>query len=1044
MKSHFLFTIATISFIIASCAREAIVSNTGSTFEEGVPVEMSIPFCVSNIGDLQVTRMTLGPEYEGKVYNFYVAVYDSEGNYLTSGYTEKVSSYSQSESGGTNGQIKLPGVSASNCNIYAIANISEAAYNIDVDKLTSKISTEADIRKFTATLAQKTLTNDGFFLMSGWVKNVNIKTDGSVETTAGRTTYSNTVTGDKALLCLDRVNAKINVNITFADPESSGKPTIKTLNMKQWKVVNLPMTSYLFEDSDNDKTSFSKSEDAKDSYFTSSYQRVFHEGTSSGKKTYNFSFYSMENYADRTGKSTAASYADREKQTKDTSTGRNGAWVCAPEYGTYLILEGEVDMYYGEADNEGKIVSANGYTLNSDFTYKIHLGDFRTDINDFDTKRNTEYTYNVTIKGVDDISVEVITSEENAPGATGRVIMAKENYFHADAHYETFVHTFYADNVDKDLTTWYVYTPFAEGKGTEVPIPCDYKWVEFRVNERNYDGSYKLNRREYKPYDSNYTFDYTANYTGSTSPTMTVVELVEYLKRQKSLKEAGQTNYFTSDGKMAVTVFVNENYYEADPRGGSTPQDFWKQFAGPNVKPREMHIITSTKESSDKESMVTSSTLSIKQRVIQTLYSTTKADLKTAWGVETVDENTVRDDDKDNWRCVYAATEKIETYDMMYPDINSTTNGRLNTVREWDLFDPANDKWYTETDRPSTVKWSTYLNLTAESHENSSEDYIPFRMDQDDGRAHYYDYYAYQCMRRNRDNNGDGIIQGNEIRWYMATTGQIAGIWAGEVSIDKEAEYYPYNSTNWHYHYLTSNGKNESGKGQATIIWAEEYGSVSYFANYYQGSTGATGGNRFHIRCCRNLGLPADASPKVEVEPYVKVTYEDNTPINGTYNPSKNIKFDLSNMSEDNYRENRLTDFIYNQEDMVTNNRLPQSFIALAPADAKTYEETDLLTLNGNITINSNPYCADGYRLPNNREMCFLYYFLPKNFWDKGNTSIGYVTRTYWSLGLNGNKKDMERYAIGYYSWSGTLTTDFGGGQFLQKSTCARCVRDNF
>ena len=1040
MNNHFLFTIATVSLIIISCAREAIVSNTGSTIEEGVPVEMSIPFCVSNIGDLQVTRMTLGPEYEGKVYNFYVAVYDSEGNYLTSGYTEKVSSYSQSESGGTNGQIKLPGVSASNCNIYAIANISEAAYNIDVDKLTSKISTEADIRKFTATLAQKTLTNDGFFLMSGWVKNVNIKTDGSVETIAGTTTYSNTVTGEKALLCLDRVNAKINVNITFADPESSGKPTIKTLNMRQWKVVNLPMTSYLFKDSDNDKTSFSKSEDAGDNYFTSSYQRVFHEGTSSGKKTYNFSFYSMENYADRAGKSTAAGYADREKQTKDTSTGENGAWVCAPEYGTYLILEGEVDMYYGEADNEGKIVSANGYTLNSDFTYKIHLGDFRTDINDFDTKRNTEYTYNVTIKGVDDISVEVITSNEPAPGATGRVIMAKENYFHADAHYETFVHKFYAKNIDKDNTTWYVYTPFA--KGTAAQNPCDYKWVEFRINERNSDGSYKLNRRKYQPYTT-YTLDKGADYGANTyndggstpAPTMTVDELVAYLKEQKSRYELNQPNCFTgTDPSVAVTVFINENYYEADPRPDTTtPTDFWKQFVGPNVKPREMHIITSTKESTDKESMVTNSSLSIKQRVIQTLYSTTKDELKTAWGTETVEETTVSNDNRNNWNKDGREITNGE-------HTTGTINGRLNTVWQWELW---NGSWQT-----SDKTWSTYVNFTGSSNEFAATDYIPMQND--------YNYYAYQCMRRNRDNNGDDKIDKEEIRWYMATTGQIAGIWAGEVSIDSEAEYYPADrvSAPYTYHYLTSTSNNGWWGKEAKIVWAEEYGSTSDFnGNDWSGGSIAAD-QLFHVRCCRNLGQAADALPTVEVDPYVRITLSDGTTAVTSGNCTNNdILIDLSNMADENFREDRTNDFVYDKENVIINNRLPKTFMALKPSGAKSYDQTDIIDLNNAITLNNNPYCAEGYRLPNNRELCMMYYFLPTEFWTTGVTknssnveTKAYVTRTYWSLGREGNRHiSPTKISIGYQMGGNRLSTEtIGDSNPNLPSTVARCVKDVF
>ena len=58
-------------------------------------------------------------------------------------------------------------------------------------------------------------------------------------------------------------------------------------------------------------------------------------------------------------------------------------------------------------------------------TYRIYLGYTATDdpVNDYDIERNVHYTYNVTIKGMNDLVVEAQSDkdaeEEPAPGVEG-------------------------------------------------------------------------------------------------------------------------------------------------------------------------------------------------------------------------------------------------------------------------------------------------------------------------------------------------------------------------------------------------------------------------------------------------------------------------------------------------------------------------------------------------------------------------------------------------------------------------------------------------
>ena len=87
-------------------------------------------------------------------------------------------------------------------------------------------------------------------------------------------------------------------------------------------------------------------------------------------------------------------------------------WVYAPEEGTYLEIKGEVVMVV-DVSSEAKTQQ-----LSADVTYYVHLGDFAQDIADFKVRRNTNYIYTITIKGVNSIQVEVeSTVRRNFSGA---------------------------------------------------------------------------------------------------------------------------------------------------------------------------------------------------------------------------------------------------------------------------------------------------------------------------------------------------------------------------------------------------------------------------------------------------------------------------------------------------------------------------------------------------------------------------------------------------------------------------------------------------
>lgn len=85
---------------------------------------------------------------------------------------------------------------------------------------------------------------------------------------------------------------------------------------------------------------------------------------------------------------------------------------------------------------------------------------------------------------------------------------------------------------------------------------------------------------------------------------------------------------------------------------------------------------------------------------------------------------------------------------------------------------------------------------------------------------------AYACLLRNRDLNGDDIIDANEVRWYLAAIDQLTDIYLGEYALDDESRLYPADpkfrpgtseaKPYWHYTSSSANGDDP------WVLWAEE------------------------------------------------------------------------------------------------------------------------------------------------------------------------------------------------------------------------------
>ncbi len=1055
----------------AACERDLI---PGGTDAEGVDVMARLNFAPQANVEIS-TKSTLSGLAENRVLNLFVFLFDSNGNKLYSQYfdnsnMQSVTSTSSLSGEGwwvsnsetlTQGGVQIKATSGSGYKIYAMANLDADMVRVSSDLLSHNINNEQELKDFSIYLNQEIIYRNGYFPMTGILEDFKIDSTGKITKTDGT---------DPGTLMLRRLDAKIEFIFKAGTRADDAGQKIKSFTAKQWKVINVPSTAYLIEQS-SDSGNVPPTASTEDyvnyapKFFDTDWVN-FEEFPTDGTKR--FSFYMLENR--QTPKNIVTSYQDRSRQVKQTSgyhVGENetvtvsyvnsrGSSVTrdmrvfsnANDFSTYVLVTGRVDMEL-ENDDSGKI-------LGGDVQYLIHLGDWSfsegsswsndtySGFNNFNTERNTSYTYTVTINSVNNIRVEVETAgktdTENQPGATGQITIAKEEIAVCDAHYYSKTMTFHASNFFEGLKstaddlTWSVKTPFSDGTPDDPLIPgaLDYNWVHFRLNKKNDDGTYNQNRRKFvnptrrfQSYDTwrdattNAESDGTDGLAGyHNDGLMNIIDLVKYIKEQVKLLETYYQNpgmTYTGDfdnpddkatAQICVTAFVDEFYYDKNPVTGVTSPTLWKSFA--NQPDRSLHILCNSNVSTDLESRATGSVVTIQQHAIQTIYNTDLdyTSLQTAWGLEYVDEFT---------DVVTTYNTDSDTYTGSGQNTDSF-NGMYNSVKEWGISTSG------------TSSWGTYLDFeTLNDVPQMQSSYKALR---------------YICMARNRDNNGDGKIDPEEIRWYTASIRQLIGLYVGEGVIDHHSRVY-YRSAEeiastdanvWRQHVISST--KYDGNDQPTVVWGEEGISTGDIGGSYLYG----GPNKFSVRCVRNLGMSNPSSSDLADTSFKPDDYVETSTEGSGDNAVVTFNVTHLNNAALRYYTSRELDYHSNTSDI---NRLYKRFEVLPTSKATTVPySTDATTyptfqtVNTAVTAainagNDNPYCPEGYRLPNQMELAILKYY--------DVLSSPMVSRTYWDLGVVGyggsGKDGGNKY--GYIYTNNNISLTVSGAQYTY-----RCVRD--
>lgn len=1092
MKKHLsiLISLLSVALLASGCLMDDL-RQPGSV-KDGELVDCVISFGSPAGATIDAgTKSELGIVRESNVFNIYLMVFEgnaagsskiyghyfdgrnlndtTESNYWT------VTNMANKDSAPTSGTLHIKAPSKTGCTIVAVANMNPNDLDVSAGLL-STIQTFGELQGIVASQVRSEIAaNSGFFLMTGQIDGVTISDNSSDPGHISTQT-----------LTLKRLYAKVTFNVRVAkNPNGSKNSLLRAFDPYTWQVVNVPTCSYLLERTDEDAANtaaklFSTDElGFETETLTTDANDYYNDGVTK-VSIHSFSFYMMENrHEPRSGITT---YADRERRQKDAS-GTNGDYVYTDPLSAYVVITGKLVMGTAASGN------ANA-TLDANVRYEIHLGNFTSDPSDFKTERNHNYVYNIFIGGADDIKVEVETGTEAEPGATGRVVVALEQVFDSDCHYSTQVISFHANYMDPENISWYVETPFnPEGVGgTDVQQgraemgQIDYKWVEFFVNEKDANGNYYSDRRAvYKPHDYDFRdIDGNVIPPGDKRRTMYVDELVTYLKTQKQKYDAHKLDPsqpesdFDTDGgtdgpKISVTAFIDEYYYTKNPISNEYDPTLWKTVV--NHPMRRMHILASSKISADKESSVIGSSFTLQQRSIQSIYAVHEvAGLQSAWGME------FSDDERETGASKYWRNKNMEDCGN-----TSATNGRMNSMKLWGILDSNG------ANAMIGERWDEYLNLRGTNE--TARLWDKNDPDNPDPTKYDYNYLRYSCLSRNRDNNGNEIIDADEIRWYMASDIQLIGVFLGAYGIEGDARLYQRSAADqassdkekWRQHIIASNRYinlpsveewNNSNR-YPRIVWAEE-GVNGSNMDYWNKDEQTT---VFSTRCLRNLGYYLDGGqrkditlaedPEVEPNPYMLVTRkhlnEDGSvtsPWTGAYDNRTFYEFDCSRINQASLRESVDHELIGHDEHSKMA-CLSKGFVTL-PAistgnlsnytnytfNGKTYNLRKISELNTYLDdsfpdLDANlDVCPDGYRLPNVREISIMWTMLTAMTTNDAdylgsNDDNAVPSRTHWSLGKEGTKvKVGSKWGWGM-SKKHLLMSDYS-----KVTPTIRCVKD--
>lgn len=732
--------------LFASCTDEYEIERKKEVLD-GLPATVKINFTAGSLDKIE-TKTAI----EGDIYDMYVIVFDKTGKSVI---TKKY--FGQADLG--SGSISLETTTGERL-IYALANVKgtnddeNAIFTTDRGSVYNALETVesvTDLKKLSVSLAENQRSvefAEDRYLMSGVYGEkadtqdatpVTISKDGTLSP-ANNSTYKIWFTR-----LFSQIDFKINAikGITFI-------PT-------SWDIVNVPVQSNLYI----------ADTDASGSYFPVRDNIAFKDNA--------FSFLMQENRM-----LPDISCSNEEDREKGTGKDKERTFENANSNSAYVILRGN----YSDASYNGEVI------------YYIHLGNATKSNNDWDnfnTKRNKNYVYTVTIAGVNSI-VKEVKEEEPYERADGDLTdLATGIVYEFDAPYEHKVLSFNESDLQGDKIVFQVKTPYTNNAFLRVSEALEsdpyyeenWKWAYFLVNKLE-GGSYTTEPNRFPGFAA----DGSSRTATGNRKLMDIVEFYKFLRNPETKK-------LLVNDKIYVTCFVNEYKYKGRP---------WTDYV--NKDNRVLQLFCNVEKGNN--SSITSAKYVLSQQSICSFYSADNPNIG-AWGIQRKSSETPLAYDNSIQRIPYS-------FDAM-------STGYENMVKEFQLN--SLQTWYKD-------------------NMNGLDGTISYN-------NHFYKAYA-ACMQKNRDENGNGKIDQDEIKWYLPAINQYADVWLGTAALPATVHLYP-NSCSEGY-YLYSNSTNKGHNKQKNMLYAQQGSSFGHTGFKY--GDNIANNALLNYRCIRNFGESID------------------------------------------------------------------------------------------------------------------------------------------------------------------------------------------
>lgn len=920
-------------------------------------------------------------------------------------------------------------------------------------------------------------------------------------------------TGLDGIIHLRRLISHIKFNI-------KGVGEIIDLTPQSFQIHNVPYTSWLNERTSGDNINagdailenYNVQTNEKCYRSSLSYASTyFDKNTTDGHTTYSFEFWQMENK--RTGLESCTDYSKRELEYgKDGQVpesmedkGLSGIFVSLSSFtpvslnnmATYVDIPCTVNYIDKTTDVNSKPEDITNpenlfeprVTRTANITYRIHLGYVNkvndvgqiADPRDFNCYRNSDYTYNITVSNLHNVIVEAFRDGDKQPGGFGEVTDTS-NFFPLDAHPGVF-NIFLSDSDMEDFSfrmiTYYnnekhevtgdkTYGLKIDGEDLDAENWKYYNWITFRYTDVKDEGTSPLRR--------------LAAYPG-------VESYEEYQNGERTRDLLYMDDFIKNPHPTAgwYTVFVSEYSYETSSNEGTN----WKMYV--DQPDRQFWINVAQRVSADGASKFYKAKFAGSQKSIQTYYDPTDPSVTTAIGVEHVNENFGM-----NLRWTSAVS-------VSSTNINAD-NGRYNVWRAigdnryWNTY--MSDNWqYINAITNSAVanyvtkdQWGgglrnipqiVLLTRGLSANGQQSNQYYPsiststnLEDPQNSGDVNNRQFVQsmFSCMNRNRDENGDGIIDVSELKWYLPASGKYLRVILGRNSLRTPIMSYEYTQLplggapqgkNGIYHLISSDNK---------VVWADEGLSTSPFYQGYAADNTSTAKNSapWQVRCIRNLGTNLGQEPTNTSDDGVSPAYT------ATVNSSNNSAIvNVTHYLEQSLR-NPVTESLPVHKTNSSYNMLGRYGFEVAPRGNGVSNEEQLITRPSNSNdftatyfqnylqgdpcaiLNNHANSKKGWRVPNQKEIAIMLrlgLFQEIRLYNGDNsTSLDYYvissTTEYWDLSDGGTATyNLDNYRLAAarpreklmtqikYNVSPLRYPNNNNGTYYQR-VYLRCVRD--